>query len=116
MKNKSIIILLLLICLLIPIEAKAIDTNNFFNEDISFKYKYYETSDGYAMPFALYTPTSVEKGDSVPMILWLHGAGAVDGDEWSLRGSGFPSVLQNSSIELNKFDAYVLCPHLKGER
>ena len=62
------------------------------------------------MPYVLYTPSTAEESDSIPLIVWLHGGGEVGVGATSLLNSGLLKTLNEWSLE--GFNAYVLCPHL----
>ena len=81
------------------------------DKSITFSYKYIK--DGSPMPYALYTPSSVNDSKKpIPLIIWLHGSGEVGSSESAFKNSGLLKVLSNWSLD--GFNAYVICPHLSG--
>lgn len=82
-----------------------------FSDDISFTCDYVTEDD--FMPYALFIPSTANDCESIPLIVWLHGSGEKDVGEKTFLNNGLPKVLTNWSFE--GFNAFVLCPHLKGE-
>lgn len=82
-----------------------------FGTDITFTNEY--ISDGYVMPHVLYTPSTAETSENIPLIVWLHGSGEVNCSEETFFKRGLPAVMSTWSLE--GFNAYILCPHLKGD-
>lgn len=84
---------------------------NLFGNDIAFSCEY--IANGKVMPYALYTPSKASEGDSIPLIVWLHGSGEKDVGKATFFNRGLPKVLNEWTLE--GFNAYVLCPHLYGK-
>ena len=80
------------------------------SSDITFSYEYVKS--GNYLPYALYTPSTAETNETTPLIVWLHGSEEVGVSEAEFKISGLLKVLDN--WELDGFNAYVLCPHLRG--
>ena len=117
MKKKVIITLFIIIAIIVltPRTVKANNTTEFYSENITFTGRYLtdeEAGYGSGLNFGLYTPSTASKNQAIPLIVWLHGDGekVVGGDSFMKRG--FPEILNNWSLE--GFNAYILCPHLKG--
>lgn len=82
-----------------------------FGEEITFACEYVSSED--IMPYALFTPSTAEETDAVPLIVWLHGRGECGATENWFMHTGLPQVL--SEWELDGFNAYVICPQLSGQ-
>lgn len=82
-----------------------------FGEEITFTCEYVRSED--VMPYALFTPSTAEETEAVPLIVWLHGRGECDTTENWFMHNGLPQVL--SEWELDGFNAYVICPQLYGQ-
>lgn len=67
------------------------------------------------MPYRLFVPTSYDKNQKYPLVLWLHGAGSVGNDNFkqisgaSLRGTHTWTTRQNQA----KYPAFVLAPQTR---
>lgn len=126
MKKKSIIIILIIIMIintLMPITAQATGNNNgIFDENITFSTEYFEAGESQEglMAYGVLTPSTAKSSDSVPLIVWIHGDSEVGcrGDKFmgigsysnlSISENMFSRVIRDSRLE--KFNAYVLCPH-----
>lgn len=83
-----------------------------FNKDITFSYKY--SKDEGAIPYGLFIPSGAPTEQPLPLIIWLHGSGEVNRSKETFAKSGFVNVMLN--WELEGFSAYVLCPHLSGDK
>lgn len=79
----------------------------------SIKMSYQYINDGTTMPYALYTPSSVNDNQGTPLIVWLHGSGELGVGESTFKKAGLPAVLNN--WKLDGVNAYVICPHLTGK-
>lgn len=82
-----------------------------FSDNITFSCKY--INEDSFMPYALFTPSSASESESVPLIVWLHGSGEREVVENTFLRNGLPKVLKEWKLE--GFNAYVLCPQLRGE-
>ena len=82
-----------------------------FDENITFTCEY--ISDDETMPYALYTPSTAEDYESIPLIVWLHGSGERGVGEKVFLSNGLPVTLKSWILE--GFNAYVLCPQLTGK-
>ena len=71
----------------------------------------YISEEGY-MPYALFTPSSVNESEKTPLIVWLHGSGEVGVGEKTFFNSGLLKVM--SKWRRQGFNAYVICPQLAG--
>lgn len=80
-------------------------------KDITFSYEYISAKD--VMPYGLFTPSTVDGNKKTPLIVWLHGSGERDVGKATFINRGLPNVL--NTWTLKGFDAYVLCPQLKGK-
>lgn len=81
-----------------------------FNKNITFAYEYINNGD--VMPHGLFIPSSASEYESVPLIVWLHGAGEKGVGKNTFVTRGLPKIL--NEWNLDGFNAYVLCPHLTG--
>lgn len=77
---------------------------------ITFESKYI-CEDG-VMPYALYTPSTIDESKKTPLIVWLHGSGEVGVGEETFFNSGLLKTL--NKWKRQGFNAYVICPHLSG--
>ena len=97
--------------------AKVTNGEEFFDSDITYTTNYYDavSNEQYnIMPYVLIIPSSANESDNnIPLIVWLHGDGEVGGSKDNFLGKTndtlFPRVVNDS--ELEKFNAYILCPH-----
>lgn len=90
-----------------PVETEPI----LFGNNITFSSEY--VSNGEVMPYALYTPSTTKECDSIPLIVWLHGAGERGVSASTFFNRGLPKILNEWTLE--GFNMYVLCPHLTGK-
>ncbi len=79
-------------------------------EHITFESEY--ICDDGVMPYALFTPSSINESEKTPLIVWLHGSGEVGVGEKTFFNSGLLKVM--SKWRRQGFNAYVICPHLTG--
>lgn len=79
-------------------------------EHIKFESKY--ICDDGVMPYALYTPSSIDENEKTPLIVWLHGSGEVGVGEETFFNSGLLKTM--NKWRRQGFNAYVICPHLTG--
>ena len=79
-------------------------------EHIKFDSKYIR-DDG-VMPYALYTPSTIDESQKTPLIVWLHGSGEVGVGEETFFNSGLLKTM--NKWRRQGFNAYVICPHLTG--
>ena len=84
--------------------------DDYFSSEITFESQYIR-EDG-VMPYALYTPSTLDETKKTPLIVWLHGSGQVGKGESSLFNSGLLKAL--GEWELEGFNAYIICPQLSG--
>lgn len=89
-----------------PIVSEYYD--QYFDESIEFCSEY--ISDGEVMPYALYTPSTLDETKKTPLIVWLHGSGEVGATEDVFFDRGLPKTM--NEWVLNGFNAYIICPHL----
>lgn len=95
-----------------PIETQEI--NEYYDEyfgEITLECEY--IADGVNMPYALYTPSTLDEEKKTPLIVWLHGSGEVGIGEKTFMQKGLPKVM--SSWNLEGFNSYIICPHLSGK-
>lgn len=71
----------------------------------------YQRDDGNLMTYLLYTPTNIQEGQKLPLLVWLHGSGEVNAGELTMRSAGLPGVLESMEVTPN---AFILCPQLTG--
>ena len=64
------------------------------------------------MPYALYTPSTINEDVETPLIVWLHGSGEVGVGKDTFFNSGLLKVM--NKWRRQGFNAYVLCPQLAG--
>lgn len=83
----------------------------FFSEDYYFKYEYVESEK--RMPYALFSPSHVSEKNPAGLIIWLHGGGERNCTVDWYKNAGLQKVLNNWN--LYSFNAYVVCPHLRGK-
>lgn len=82
MKKKVIITLFIIIAIIIlmPKTVNAVNTSEFFSEDITFNLTKRpdpnETSKG-RLPYGLYTPSTATENEAIPLIVWLGGSGEI---------------------------------------
>ncbi|MBQ7409871.1 MAG: alpha/beta fold hydrolase [Clostridia bacterium] len=91
-----------------PIVSEYYD--QYFDESIEFSSEY--ISDGEVMPYALYTPSTLDETKKTPLIVWLHGSGEVGVTEGVFWDRGLPKTMNEWGLE--GFNAYIICPHLAG--
>lgn len=72
---------------------------------------YYHEQDANMMSYLLYTPTNIQEGQKLPLLIWLHGSGEKNVDEATFRTRGLPAVLESMELTPN---AFILCPQLDG--
>lgn len=72
---------------------------------------YYHEQDSELMSYLLYTPTNIQEGQKLPLLIWLHGSGEINASESGLRNSGLPAVLESMEMTPN---AFIVCPQLDG--
>lgn len=65
------------------------------------------------MPYLLYVPSTANKYDSLPLVVWLHGSGERGSSTSYYQKVSLPKVL--SEWTLKNPDAYIVCPILKNE-
>lgn len=82
-----------------------------FSEDITFTYEYVSEED--VMPYGLFTPSTSNNNEKIPLIVWLHGSGEKNVSKETFLKRGLPYVLNNWTLE--GFNTYVLCPQLTGQ-
>lgn len=113
MKNKCLRILFILIviiamCVLNPKKANADDS--VFSSDITYEWEFFPEAEG--MVYGIYTPSTSEDYEALPLIIWLHGSGASVPTEELLKTPGIIKAMQNKE-EYEKYSAYILCPRMK---
>lgn len=64
------------------------------------------------LPYVLYTPSTADEMEAVPVIVWLHGGGDCSTDLAQVETRGLPYALAN--WELDGFNAYVVAPQHMG--
>ena len=79
---------------------------------ITWEYAYVDSTDG-IIPYGLYTPSTAATNDKTPLIVWFHGAGEKAVPPSAFESAGLPAILNN--WDLHGFNAYVVCPQLKGD-
>ena len=92
-----------------PTEAPATEPV-WFSPEITFSSEYV-TPEG-VMPYALFTPSSAQDGEKLPLILFLHGVGECGVMPNLFMTAGLPRAM--SSWPLEGFHAYVVCPQMTG--
>ncbi len=85
----------------------------------NFKWKYYYTGKGpigefysKAFPYAIYGPENVSdlNGVSLPLIIWLHGGGQLEGKDF--LKAGLPRVVIDwEKTKLERIPAIIIAPH-----
>lgn len=94
------------------IETEPVETEPLiFDESITFNVTY--VNDGEVMPYALFEPSSAEDNPPEHLIVWLHGLGEVSVSEETFLTRGPAGIIP--SWKLENFNAYIICPHLKGK-
>lgn len=112
MKKKSIMLLfiisaIILINLLNPKNVKAND--EIFSDDITYEWEYF--ADGPGMPYGIFTPSTADEYEGLPMIVWLHGGGGSAPSENDLKEEqGIIKAMGKGNLE--NFSAYILIPHM----
>ena len=95
-----------------PFETEYSETEPMlFGENITFNYEYIDN--GEVMPYGLFTPSSANEKDSIPLIVWLHGGGERDCTPTWFSNISLPKAINEWTLE--GFNAYVVCPHLNWE-
>ena len=92
------------------VEPAIIETQPEPDENVSFDISYVD--DGEAMPYALLAPSSANADTSIPLIVWLHGMDEQNLPEDSFLKTGLTEIIMN--WELDYFNAYIICPQMKG--
>ena len=72
---------------------------------------YYHEQDADLMSYLLYTPTNIQEGQKLPLLIWLHGSGEKNVEADTFRMRGFPAILEQMELTPN---AFILCPQLDG--
>ena len=72
---------------------------------------YYHEQDVDLMSYLLYTPTDIQEGQKLPLLIWFHGMGEKNVDVNTFRMRGFPAILEQMELTPN---AFILCPQLDG--
>lgn len=84
------------------------------DKDITFTIEFFNEKKD-MMPYFLYTPSTREiSSEPIPLIIWLHGADDYYCKYENMSKRGLPAALENWG-ELDKFDAYILCPQMTGK-
>lgn len=91
-------------------EEPEVNDSKYFGKDITFTSEYI-CKEGY-MPYALYTPSSIDRSEKTPLIVWLHGSGEVGVGKDTFFNSGLLKTL--NKWRRQGFNAYVICPQLAG--
>lgn len=86
------------------------DEEGAHEEQIKFESQYI-SNDG-VMPYALYTPSTINVSEKTPLIVWLHGSGEVGSGQETFFNSGLLKTM--NKWRRQGFNAYVICPHLTG--
>ncbi|MEL7003301.1 MAG: hypothetical protein AAFN93_11285 [Bacteroidota bacterium] len=73
-----------------------------------------ETSPG-GNEYLLYLPEGYDSSEEYPLILYLHGAQAVDNDISSSFGKGLPGAISRQNI-LSGYPFIMVAPHFKGPK
>lgn len=113
--NKFIILILVQLFLFLVLEvnlySEEIISNNVFDEGITFNVNYHEKED--VMPYCLIAPSTADRYESIPLIVYLHGGGEINSSKSVLldNTNGLPQIFEN--WPLDGFNAYILMPHLK---
>ena len=84
--------------------------SEYFGENITFKSEY--VSKEGLMPYALYTPSTIDESKTTPLIVWLHGSGEVGVGKETFFNSGLLKTM--NKWRRQGFNAYVICPQLAG--
>lgn len=84
--------------------------SEYFGKDITFKSEYI-CEEGF-MPYALYTPSTINESKKTPLIVWLHGSGEVGVGKDAFFNSGLLKTM--NKWRRQGFNAYVICPQLAG--
>lgn len=84
-------------------------SHSIFDESVTFSWSYNSNAEG--MPYGLFTPSNADELDSVPLIVWIHGAGEIGQGEGALKIAGLPGAISN--WKSTGFSAYILCPQLQ---
>ena len=95
-----------------PTETPEATTNPTETPETQIKFtSEYISEDGF-MPYALYTPSTINEDVETPLIVWLHGSGEVGVGKDTFFNSGLLKVM--NKWRRQGFNAYVLCPQLAG--
>lgn len=90
-------------------------TREFPGQDFDYEGEF--VPGGKTMPYVLFRPSIAQDYESLPLVVWLHGAGERGADPargWEvLTGSSFPGTM--TAWPGRKFNAYVVCPYLTGQ-
>ena len=135
MKNKVIIevlIIFLIIQIIIPIKVIAFEPNaeieldeqktttgesekSIFDSSITYSSKWYgsrELDKDVNNGTLVLTPSNADEYESLPAIVWLHGAsGAAQDGGNSIKKNSICTFLLKENPELENFSAYIFCPH-----
>lgn len=84
-------------------------SHEIFDENVTFSWSYNSNAEG--MPYGLFTPSNADELESVPLIVWIHGAGEIGQGEGALKIAGLPAAISN--WKSTGFSAYILCPQLQ---
>lgn len=94
-------------------EATIVEQKATFFSSNEMEYSIEYMAGGEVMPYALYKLTTGDFEEKMPLIVWLHGSGEINSSEKAFLNAGLPKVLNNWQGE--GFNAYVVCPHLRGD-
>lgn len=84
-----------------------------FSNEITYTLEFNEGTKDF-MPYFLYIPSTRENStEPIPMIIWLHGGDEYYCKEELMKKRGLPAALEKWG-DLEKFDAYILCPQWTG--
>lgn len=83
----------------------------YFCEDVYYDAEYIDS--GEYIPHFLFTPSTANDYEKIPLILWLHGSGEKNSDITEHQWSGLNKVMTAwDFMHLEGMNAYVVAPHL----
>lgn len=115
--KKGIIILILIIMILNTIVPIKVFASSYIDPTIRLEGKYEENPGG--LPYAVYTPSSLNAGESIPLLVWLHGQGQYRNGaaDLGIKPCGQSAFLRYPGLRAEKFvgfKGYILAPQLSG--
>ena len=95
---------------LAELQIRKLTEQEIFDDNITYSVDYIEDSD--VMPYVLIKPSEIDENVELPVIIWLHGANSQSDGEETFVNKSPATILSNWN--LTNFNAYIICPQMKG--